>query len=375
MTGGPRVLLNLLEQLGPRGVIPLVLLPEEAPITRELTRMGVEWRIEKPPGLLLSKEGKALRYGFIDKLKSLGALFRYNRRIQAICARESISVVWTRNLKGVLMTAAGARWAGRPVIWDVGMETNSAGLVKVLHTLGLILVNRVVLEGDSQHRQIFGSLQSVFGHKMTTLNPGISPARIHEIRKALTEAAVSNKVLKLISIGSIIPRKNQHELIEVARLLTKQGCRVTLSVIGPAVDEEYHRRILRDIERYALGGVVHMLGWRTDVADLLAEADVLVSSSLNEGIPYVMHEAMHAELPIVAYPAGGIPDAITDQETGLLVPDNSPEALAAAILRLSQDEALRRKMGDRARKRAVEQFSAVTWGERYTQLLNHISTA
>jgi glycosyltransferase involved in cell wall biosynthesis len=374
MTGGPRVLLNLLEQLVLQGIEALVVLPEEAPITRELSQMGVAWRIHPAPPSLLAREGKALEYGIMGKLGALKALFRYNRTIHRICREDAVDVIWTRNLKGVLMTGAGGRWSGTPVIWDVGMETRSVGLVRILHAVGLWLVNQVVLEGDSQHRQVFGGLQRLFGHKMMTINPGIPPDRIQQIREAREQGFVTSPTLRLISIGSITPRKNQHELIEVARLLLDHGCTFTMNIVGPVVDAEYGDRVHREIETQNLQSVVKMLGWRDDVAELLATADILLSTSLNEGIPYVIHEAMHAELPIIAYPVGGIPDAVVNQKTGVLIPDNSPVSMARAILQLQAEQSLLWEMGRNARDRAVDQFAAGNWGKHYLQVLNVLSS-
>ena len=93
-----------------------------------------------------------------------------------------------------------------------------------------------------------------------------------------------------------------------------------------------------------------------DVADLLARADVFVLSSTSEGLPLSILEAMAAALPVVASSVGGVPEAVEDGETGLLVPPRDPVRLAAALERLLVDPALRRRLGANGRARVLERF-------------------
>ena len=89
---------------------------------------------------------------------------------------------------------------------------------------------------------------------------------------------------------------------------------------------------------------------------LLPAFDVYVSSSLKEGFPYTILEAMTAGLPIAATGVGGIPEAITSDREGLLVPPNDSGALAGAIKQILRDAVFAKTLGDSARER-VKQFS------------------
>jgi glycosyltransferase involved in cell wall biosynthesis len=75
-----------------------------------------------------------------------------------------------------------------------------------------------------------------------------------------------------------------------------------------------------------------------------------------DGIPNVLVEAMACALPVVTTPVSGIPELVRDGENGLLVPPDDPDALAAAILRLRGDAALRRRLGEAARATVRERF-------------------
>ena len=102
---------------------------------------------------------------------------------------------------------------------------------------------------------------------------------------------------------------------------------------------------------------VSFLGFRSDVADVLRAADIVVLPSLDEGLPLAVLEAMACAKPVVATPVGGVPEAVVDEVTGILVPPSDSESLAAAMLRLLQDRDLARRMGNAGMRRAQEYFS------------------
>jgi glycosyltransferase involved in cell wall biosynthesis len=100
------------------------------------------------------------------------------------------------------------------------------------------------------------------------------------------------------------------------------------------------------------------LGYRSDVSDLLAAADLLALPSLFEGLPVSVLEAMAAERPVVATAIGGTDEAVTHELTGLLVPPRDPAALAAAIRRLRADPPLARRLAAAGRERVEREFSS-----------------
>ena len=104
-------------------------------------------------------------------------------------------------------------------------------------------------------------------------------------------------------------------------------------------------------------GGVRFLGFRSDVADLLAAADLFVLPSLSEGLPLSILEAMSHGLPIVATDVGGIPELITEGIEGLLVRPKDGAGLAWAIGRIAASEQLRDTLGSNGRRRVKSEFS------------------
>ncbi len=105
-------------------------------------------------------------------------------------------------------------------------------------------------------------------------------------------------------------------------------------------------------------------GFERDVPELLAALDVYVSSALSEGLPLATIEAMAAGLPVVSTRAGGTPEVVVDGETGLLAEPGDARGLAESMLRLADDPALRRRMGDAGRQRALAEFTEERMLER-----------
>lgn len=124
--------------------------------------------------------------------------------------------------------------------------------------------------------------------------------------------------------------------------------------------------------RLAISDHVHFLGHRDDAEGVLAAADIAVISSDYEGMPLVAFESFANRTPLVATAVGGLVDFIEDRETGRLVPRRDPPALAAAIIELIRDEALRRRIAAAAAERSA-QMSIESIAERFATLYEQLA--
>jgi glycosyltransferase involved in cell wall biosynthesis len=117
---------------------------------------------------------------------------------------------------------------------------------------------------------------------------------------------------------------------------------------------------------------VEFLGHRTDVADLLTQADVFVLPSILEGLPVSIVEAMAAGVPVVATDIEGSNEIVRNGDTGLLVPPSDADALAAGLLRMLGDSSLRRSVSDRARALVQADYSADTMVRRVEKVYDEV---
>jgi glycosyltransferase involved in cell wall biosynthesis len=139
----------------------------------------------------------------------------------------------------------------------------------------------------------------------------------------------------------------------------------TLQVAGSGPDRP---ALENELRRLGLGGAVEFLGDRADVPRLLAAAHVFALSSRSEGFPVSILEAMAAGVPVVASAVGGVPEAVVDGETGILVPPGDPSALASGLQRLLGSAELRARFGSAGRARAEELFDLPAFHRAHVSL-------
>jgi glycosyltransferase involved in cell wall biosynthesis len=129
---------------------------------------------------------------------------------------------------------------------------------------------------------------------------------------------------------------------------------VRLVLVGEGAERS---KIEQEISRRKFSGYVRMLGLRTDVAQLLQGADIFLLSSLSEGVPLALLEAMAARLPVVSTNVGGVSEVVVNEVTGLLVPAGNDIGLAEAIVLLANNSHLREQWGSAGRCHVEEGFS------------------
>jgi glycosyltransferase involved in cell wall biosynthesis len=155
----------------------------------------------------------------------------------------------------------------------------------------------------------------------------------------------------VLSVGMLRPEKAFEVLVEAASRLPPEA---TVLIAG---DGDERGRLEGRIGELGLGDRVRLLGVRRDVPDLLAAADVCVCCSDFEGGPLSVMEYMAAGKPVVATRVGGMPELVSDGETGALVPPRDPDALASAINALVADPGRRASMGERAQDKFEAELS------------------
>ncbi len=163
-------------------------------------------------------------------------------------------------------------------------------------------------------------------------------------------------------IGRYVVEKDPITLLEAFRLVTKE---IPTAKLILTANGELEADVKDYIKKLNIEGVT-MLPGRPDNRDLLQAAWVFVMSSIREGSPNVILEAMSMGLPVVGTAVGGIPELIANGENGLLTAPSDPQALAKAIITLFKDSDLRKSMGKKARS-VVESCYAMTFMARKTE--------
>jgi len=184
-----------------------------------------------------------------------------------------------------------------------------------------------------------------------------------ERQAARRELGLSETDFVIGCVGRGTAEKGHRFLLEaLASCLSRNDSMAALLIGVPPIGHHpvaypHVCQLHRLVGELGLSEQVRFLGFRTDVPRLLNALDLFIHPSLRESFGRAVVEAMATALPVVATRVGGLPDAVADGETGLLVPPADPGALGAAINRLRADPELRKTMGERGRLRAEEHFS------------------
>jgi glycosyltransferase involved in cell wall biosynthesis len=159
------------------------------------------------------------------------------------------------------------------------------------------------------------------------------------------------------TVANLSPVKGLRFLIEAASLLNKEKeiDSIKFLIVGGR-SSQYGFHLKELIRRLGLEEKVIFTGLRTDIADILKILEIFVLPSLSEGLPLSILEAMTMAKPVIATEAGGVPEVVKDNRTGLLVPPGNSAALSSAILQLLKDKEKAIKMGIEGRRLVERQF-------------------
>lgn len=150
----------------------------------------------------------------------------------------------------------------------------------------------------------------------------------------------------LLSVGELIERKNHKVVIRALAYIKKKGMLDNFQYIicGQGILETELKNMALDL---GVSQHVQFLGYRSDVADICNCSDIFLFMSFQEGLPVALMEAMACGLPVICSNIRGNRDLIINNVNGLII-ENSPESVAASILKMSKSYDLRKKMADEA---------------------------
>ncbi|MGZ3237753.1 MAG: glycosyltransferase, partial [Burkholderiaceae bacterium] len=151
--------------------------------------------------------------------------------------------------------------------------------------------------------------------------------------------------------------------------LQEEKARLRLAIVG---DGHLRKTIEEKIASAGIADVVWLPGARTDIAEIMQTFFVFALSSVAEGTPVTILEAMSIGLPVVATHVGGIPALVLDHVTGTLVPPNDADALAAALAAYIKQPAIASQHGAAGRERIERQYSVAAMLAAYTALYDRL---
>jgi len=308
--------------------------------------------------------------------------FAFDRRVigdlREAIDRVDPDIIQTHGFKSHFLVRASGVNQGR--VWvafhhGYTKTTYKRALLAQLDRWSLRTPSQVVTVSEAFSRQL--CRRGVPQHRITVLHNAADPDWLGH--KTDDEDSVSRASVALISpaqklvlaVGRLSKEKGFTDLVTAIQHLKEKQPELGLRVM--IVGEGREREgIEKAVRRAGLQDQVELIGQVNDVRPYYRIADVLAISSLSEGSPNVLLEAMAAGVPVVATAVGGIPEIVTDGETALLVPARDPAALAAAIERLLCDPSLAENLASRAQDLIKTQYSPVARSQSLGKLYERL---
>ncbi|MGB9688906.1 glycosyltransferase family 4 protein [Thermogutta sp.] len=293
---------------------------------------------------------------------------------------EKFDLVYT-NTAAIFESALAARLAGVPHVWHIHeMLTPSywRSLVPLRHVRRCILrwSDAIIFESRAARRvceeywnKSFANCTTkgtadvyVVPNPLRMVPPPVTPEQRRLARELL---GVSENEFAILWIGQFIPRKNPQLMLAAFH----QTCFPGKSVLFMVGDGPLRLPLLHDVEKLEMTNKrVRLDGFRHNIDTYLLASDVLVLTSAEESFGLVLLEAAAFAVPVITTDCGGPSDIVAHAKTGFIVPRMDDAAIAKHLVTLAADNVLRRRMGEAARERVLNEFTP----ERYVAAVQEI---
>jgi glycosyltransferase involved in cell wall biosynthesis len=298
----------------------------------------------------------------IANLYGIGAV-RQGIRLARFLSENRVQIVHSHDMYNNVFATAAARAARTPVIIASRRWWRSlpARRYRIANALALRLAHCVIANSPA----VALSLQTEDGIRPERVavvpnfvdDAAFAPISAAERMTMLRRFGVPAEALIIGSVANLSPVKDHGTLLRAVTLLAPRWPELHVVLVG---DGECRPELESLTGTLGLEGRVHFAGRQPNQPNPHSLFDLSVLCSLSEGFPNSIVEAMAAARPVVATDVGGIADAVSDGETGLLVPPSNPGRLAAALEELLLDPGRRRALGVAGRDRARARFHAGT---------------
>lgn len=336
--GGAEIAISRLTcGLAKEGTESIVFSPPDAVRVRSLFASHVsrfeDWR---QPGPWVSESGHFLAEAF-----SLARTLRQSHVDLVHCSKPASAL----SVGGV-----AARLASKPVVTHVHSPVGP--LPFRLRQLLKVVDHYVFVSKASKHESDLKVAEDQYSIVYCGLDAGQVAGGVVGTPNLRDQFGIASDARIVTMVSRISPQKDFATLAEAFAQVVRSEPRAHLLLVGSG-DERYAETVRELFRRKSLTDHVTFAGFRDDAVGIMNQSDLVVLATHFEGVPLVIMEAMALEKPIVATAVGGIPEAIHDGVSGLLVPPGNAEALSDAIVSYLDDPELAAATG-RMAKRAYE---------------------
>ncbi|MBL7197571.1 MAG: glycosyltransferase family 4 protein [Candidatus Omnitrophica bacterium] len=310
----------------------------------------------------------------INPLKDLKVL----ARLYFFIKKNRFDIVHTHTSKAGILGRVAAKLASTPIIFHTPHGSIFHSIYYGPKTLFFIsrLENFVASFTDKIINCAENEKRDFLEHKIASVDKYItiywgikqnSFLKTFDSNLKRRELNIPKDAVLIGNITRLAPEKGHIFCLEAFKMVVNRFPRAKLLIVGDGISRQDIETKIKELD---LESSVIMTGHRTDVADMLANLDISLHTSIWEGTPIAIIEAMLSGKAIIATKVGGIPELIEDGVTGILITPYDKEELLEAITTLINDKILAKKIGEAARQYAKEKFSLELMIKNITSLYN-----
>ena len=374
-SGAQKNIYRLLRRIDREKIEPVLCGQIECELTRLAREGGMETVIIPFPSALDAYDRALLKPSVRQAFRVLRALWTYNVALIDEFRAKKPDVVWCDNIRTFFTTYVACRVARTTMIWNIWSEP--AGTVAwILHRIAFFLADRVNLEYVDQGRKIFGRLAGsrAYKKKVVPLYTGVTDFERSIGTDIRRELGLTPEDVLLIMASNIVPGKGQVDLLTAMEVLVAEFSHLHLLIAGAPVDSHaesmrYYETVRELAAQDTVAANVHLLGWRSDIRDILEASDVYVSTSYGESFPDTVREAMSAGKPVVVTDVGGTSELVRVGKSGYLFQPGDVPSLVGHLRKLVGAPALRMEMGIAGKQIIEERFSTATYVREFEDMV------
>lgn len=352
--GAETSLIDLLDNIGKSKYRVIVACPASGDLAERLSQRDAEHVIIK--GGVLKRTFNPLSlivfayYFVMDTVK-----------LSYIIKSHNVRIIHANSFISCLFCSISAKICGIPLIWHM------RDLIKMR------LFNKIFINYAGSMANIIVATTTVMKNNLISL--GVAPEKICVIHngidlKKYNTAPTNGGIIRkefgislytpLVGIvGQLTAWKGQRDFIRAASIVVERYPSAKFLIVGKTIigDSHYGQELADLVTKLGLNRHIIFTGFRTDISNVMAAIDILVSASWKEPFGRTIIESMAAGKPVIATNAGGVPDIIENRVNGILVPPRNPQRLANGILEILNNPELCRKIRNAGRKAVKQRFS------------------
>ncbi|WDL95253.1 glycosyltransferase family 4 protein [Alicyclobacillus sp. ALC3] len=290
--------------------------------------------------------------------KGMVGTVRAGIELRRVVRKAAPDIVHANSIRAGLIAVVGVMGRRTQLVWHVRDNLPNNVVGRGIRTVASWRANKVfaisrAIAANFAMGQRLQRKTTVVHNGIDVCEPEGKSIRFH------TDLSASRFVLAVV--GQIAPWKRQHDAVQAFAAFCEIAPDSELWIVGePKFRDEniqYANTLETMVQRLGIADRVRFLGFRTDVANVMASIDVLVVPSENEPFGRVVIEAMLAGKPVIGTRGGGIPEIVMDGQTGYLVETGDTAAMVERLRTLHADPLLAKQMGKRGRTRTYQDFS------------------